>query len=292
MRELAINLVKETIPPLTEEQIVDAMQDGMSELHSLGLTGLHDIRLMGGTEGAIALRSWQKLNEASALDLRTWVTIPGERIDEAIALGLRTGMGDNRLRLGHLKYFADGGMGARTAWMIDPYIDGGSGMPLTPIDELELAVDKADDAGLSVMIHAVGDRTNRELAQLFERLGKQRKNPVENHISWNSHIPHRIEHLQMSRKTDIQNLANLRVAGCVQPHNMILDINMIDQSVGEKGRYAYAFRDILESGIQLMFSSDCPVADPNPQPVFMLLLSARGETAHPKTVGIQTNAST
>ncbi len=264
LRELAINLVKETIPPLTEEQIVDAMKDGMSELHSLGLTGLHDIRLMGGTEGATALRSWQKLNEASALDLRTWVTIPGERIDEAIALGLRTGMGDNRLRLGHLKYFADGGMGARTAWMIDPYIDGGSGMPLTPIDELELAVDKADDAGLSVMIHAVGDRTNRELARLFERLGKQRKNPVENNISWNSHIPHRIEHLQMSRKADIQKLANLHVAGCVQPHNMILDINMIDQSVGEKGRYAYAFRDILESGIQLMFSSDCPVADPNP----------------------------
>ncbi|MEN8244555.1 MAG: amidohydrolase [Thermodesulfobacteriota bacterium] len=264
LRELAINLVKETIPPLTEEQIVDAMQDGMPELHSLGLTGLHDIRIMGGAEGATALRSWQKLNEASALDLRTWVAIPGERIDEAIALGLRTGMGDDRLRLGHLKYFADGGMGARTAWMVDPYIDGGSGMPLTPIDELELAVDKADDAGLSVMIHAVGDRTNRELARLFERLGQRRKSPVENTISWKSHIPHRIEHLQMSRKTDIQKLANLHVAGCVQPHNMILDINMIDQSVGEKGRYAYAFRDILESGIQLMFSSDCPVADPNP----------------------------
>jgi len=264
LRELAINLVKETIPPLTEEQIVDAMKDGMPKLHSLGLTGLHDIRIMGGTEGATALRSWQKLNEASALDLRTWVSIPGERIDEAIALGLRTGMGDDRLRLGHLKYFADGGMGARTAWMIDPYIDGGSGMPLTPIDELELAVDKADDAGIAVMIHAVGDRTNRELARLFERLGQQRKNPVDNSLSWNSHIPHRIEHLQMSRKADIQKLAGLHVAGCVQPHNMILDINMIDQSVGEKGRYAYAFRDILESGIQLMFSSDCPVADPNP----------------------------
>jgi len=264
LRELAINLVKETIPPLTEKQIVDAMQDGMPELHSLGLTGLHDIRIMGGIEGATALRAWQKLNEASALDLRTWVTIPGERIDEAIALGLRTGMGDDRLRLGHLKYFADGGMGARTAWMIDPYLDGGSGMPLTPIDELQLAVDKADNAGLSVMIHAVGDRTNRELAGLFERLGNQRKNPVEHNILWNSPIPHRIEHLQMSRKADIEKFANLHVAGCVQPHNMILDINMIDQSVGEMGRYAYAFRDILESGIQLMFSSDCPVADPSP----------------------------
>ena len=264
LRELAINLVKEAIPPLTEEQIVDAMKDGMPELHSMGLTGLHDIRIMGGAEGATALRSWQKLNEASALDLRTWVTIPGERIDEAIALGLRTGMGDDRLRLGHLKYFADGGMGARTAWMVDPYIDGGSGIPLTPIDDLELAVDKADNAGLSVMIHAVGDRTNRELAQLFERLGKQRENHVDNNFFWNSPIPHRIEHLQMSRKADVKKLAQLNVAGCVQPHNMALDINMIDQCVGKKGRHAYAFRNMLESGIKLMFSSDCPVADPNP----------------------------
>jgi predicted amidohydrolase YtcJ len=264
LREQAINLVKETIPPLTEEEIMDAMKDGMPELHSIGLTGLHDIRIMGGAEGAAALRSWQKLNEASELRLRTWVTIPGERIDEAIALGLRTGFGDERLRLGHLKYFADGGMGARTAWMIDPYIDAGSGMPLTTIEELEQAVVKADAAGLAVMIHAVGDRTNRELARMFEKLLQHNKIASETHNHRDNKIPHRIEHLQMIRKADINKLAGMGIAGCVQPHNMILDINMIDQSVGKQGKHAYAFRNMLNAGIPLMFSSDCPVADPSP----------------------------
>jgi predicted amidohydrolase YtcJ len=264
LREHAINLVKETLPPLAEEEIMDAMKDAMSELHSLGLTGLHDIRIMGDSEGATALRSWQKLNEASELRLRTWVTILGERIDEAIALGLRTGFGDERLRLGHLKYFADGGMGARTAWMIDPYIDAGSGMPLTTIEELEQAVVKADANGLSVMIHAVGDRTNRELARMFERLVPHNGSASENHTYRRNIVPHRIEHLQMIRKADIHKLANMGIAGCVQPHNMILDINMIDHSVGKLGKHSYAFRNMLNAGIQLMFSSDCPVADPSP----------------------------
>ena len=264
LREHAINLVKETIPPLTDKEIMDAMKDGMSELHALGLTGLHDIRLMGGSEGATALRSWQRLNEASELRLRTWVTIPGERIDETIALGLRTGFGDEWLRLGHLKYFADGGMGARTAWMIDPYVDTGSGTPLTTIEELEQAVIKADGAGLSVMIHAVGDRTNRELARMFERLVPYNGSASENHTYRSNTVPHRIEHLQMIRKSDISKLAGMGIAGCVQPYNMILDINMIDKSVGKLGKHSYAFRDMLNAGMQLMFSSDCPVAEPSP----------------------------
>jgi predicted amidohydrolase YtcJ len=244
--------------------MVAAMEAGMRDLHALGVTGLHDIRLMGGAEGANALRAWQKLDERKLLRLRTWATLPGENIDEAIALGLRTGYGNDRLRLGHLKYFADGGMGARTAWLIDSYVDGGQGMPLTPIEELEPAVAKADEAGLAVMIHAVGDRTNRELASMFERLAQQKKGPDGNEIIWNSQIPHRIEHLQMSRASDLQTLADLKIAGCAQPHNMILDINMIDQCVAEKGRYAYAFQNMLVSGMQIMFSSDCPVADPAP----------------------------
>ena len=264
LREHAINLVKETIPPLTDKETLDAMRDGMSELHSLGLTGLHDIRLMGGSEGATAMRSWQKLKQASELRLRTWVTIPGERIDEAVALGLRTGFGDEWLRLGHLKYFADGGMGARTAWMIEPYIDTGSGMPMTAIEELEHAVVKADACGLAVMIHAVGDRTNRELTRMFERLLPSNGSGLKNQTYRHNILPHRIEHLQMIRKSDMNKLAGMGIAGCVQPHNMILDINMIADSVGKLGKHCYAFRNLLDAGILLMFSSDCPVADPAP----------------------------
>ena len=77
-------------------------------------------------------------------------------------------------------------------------------------------------------------------------------------------LPHRIEHTQMIRSEDIQRLAKLKVAACVQPHNMILDINMIDESVGERGRWTYAYKEMLDAGIAVLFSSDAPVCDPSP----------------------------
>ncbi len=263
LRELAPNLIKAVIPDPGSRAIVAAMQDGISHLHSLGLTGIHDVRLMGGLEGASALKAWQLLNESRDLTLRCWVSLPGERLQEAVALGLRTGMGDDRLRIGHLKYFADGGMGARTAWMIEPYLDAGYGMPLSSIDELKRAVQTAEKAGLAVIIHAIGDRTNREIITLFEELAATRKdNDAESYAP--PLLPHRIEHTQMIRSEDIRRLANLGVAACVQPHNMILDINMIHASVGSLGRHTYAYREMIDAGVPIMFSSDAPVCDPSP----------------------------
>jgi predicted amidohydrolase YtcJ len=131
LRDLAINLVKNIITNPNEDEIVDAMVDGIPVLHSFGITGIHDLRLMGGIEGASAFGAWQRLREAGNLNLRCWVSIPGERLDEAIALGLRTGFGDERLRVGHLKFFTDGAMGSRTAWLTEPYLDADCGIPLT-----------------------------------------------------------------------------------------------------------------------------------------------------------------
>ena len=263
LRELAPNLIKDVIPAPTSKDIVTAMRDGISHLHSLGLTGIHDVRLMGGLEGATALKTWQLLNEKDELTLRCWVSLPGERLEEAAALGLRTGMGDDRLRIGHLKYFADGGMGARTAWMLEPYLDAEYGMPLSSMVELKRAVRKAEKAGLAVIIHAIGDRTNREIITLFEDLTKTRTCDDENRYD-PPLLPHRIEHTQMIRSEDITRLAKLGVAACVQPHNMILDINMIDESVGPRGRHTYAYKEMIDAGIPIMFSSDAPVCDPSP----------------------------
>jgi predicted amidohydrolase YtcJ len=263
LRELAPNLIKAVIPDPGCKEILAAMQDGIAHLHSLGLTGIHDVRLMGGLEGAAALRAWQLLNESGELTLRCWVSLPGERLEQAVALGLRTGMGDDRLRIGHLKYFADGGMGARTAWMIEPYLDAEYGMPLSSIAELKLAVRKAEMAGLAVIIHAIGDRTNREIITLFEELAAARKDNDVNAYA-PPLLPHRIEHTQMIRSEDIKRLANLGMSACVQPHNMILDINMIDACVGSRGRHTYAYKEMIDAGIPLLFSSDAPVCDPSP----------------------------
>lgn len=263
LRELAPNLVKSVIPAPDVDELVAAMRDGIAHLHTLGLTALHDVRLMGGLEGAPALKAWQLLNEKGKLDLRCWVSLAGERLEEAIALGLRTGLGDERLRIGHLKYFADGGMGARTAWMLEPYLDAECGMPLGSMANLGQKIAAAEKAGLAVIVHAIGDRANREVITMLEELARLRSEAKEQSFV-PPMLPHRIEHTQMIRSEDIQRLAKLKVAACVQPHNMILDINMIDESVGPRGRWTYAYKEMIDAGILVLLSSDAPVCDPSP----------------------------
>jgi predicted amidohydrolase YtcJ len=273
LRELAIGLIRKAIPASTEDQTIAAIEASLSELHRLGLTGLHDYRIMGGADGPPAFRAYQRLDANGALALRLWMNLPLERLDEAIALGLRSGFGGDFLRVGHVKMFSDGSQGARTAWMLEPYIDtGAAGMPLTPMDQIAEAVHKADRAGLGVAIHAIGDRANRELIGVFEEVlvGKEeRSEPAPDAragFSARAGFParHRIEHVQNIRPDDVRRMGRLGLVASVQPIHATDDLPMIEASVGERGRYAYVFRDLLEAGVTLALGSDCPVADPNP----------------------------
>lgn len=260
LRELAINLVREAVAPPDADHVAAAFEDAAMALHRRGVTGIHDVRLMADQDGAAAFRIFQRLDREGRLALRSWVTLPGHRLDDIIGLGLCTGFGNDRLRVGHVKFFSDGGMGARTAWMIDPYLDAERGMPLMDMDVLAHDVERADDAGLSVMVHAVGDLANRELINMFEALESRRAGRGTPRPA----IPHRIEHVQMIRPEDADRLQDLGVALCVTPGNMVLDMNLINSAVGEKGRWTYAFRRLMDTGAPVMFSSDCPVCDPDP----------------------------
>ncbi|MBW2562477.1 MAG: amidohydrolase [Deltaproteobacteria bacterium] len=260
LKELAINLVRQVIAPPDADQVMEAFEDAAKALHRRGVTGIHDVRLMADEDGASAFQTFQKLEQEGRLDLRSWVTLPGQQLDNIIDLGLRTGFGNDRLRVGHVKFFSDGGMGARTAWMIDPYLDAQRGMPLIDMDVLAKDIDKADNAGLAVMVHAVGDRANRELINIFEALESRRTLSG----SPSPAIAHRIEHVQMLRPEDADRLGDLNLALCVTPANMVLDINLIDLALGEKGKWTYAFRQLMDTGAPVMFSSDCPVCDPDP----------------------------
>lgn len=264
LRELAINLVRRAIAEPDANQVADAFKDGMAALHRFGITGIHDIRLMEDNDGARSFGCFQKLEQDNLLDLRCWMSLPGHQLDEIIGLGLRSGFGSDRLRIGHVKFFSDGGMGARTAWMIDPYLDAEYGMPLIDMEELAVNIEKADRAGLSVMVHGVGDRANRELVNIFEKLESNRSKNLASPPA--PQYRHRIEHVQMIRPEDLKRLGKLNLALCVTPVNMILDINLIDNAVGEKGKWAYAFRQLIDTGVPVMFSSDCPVCSPDPLP--------------------------
>jgi predicted amidohydrolase YtcJ len=261
LRELAINLVSRAIPTPTENETVQAMQDAFPVLHRLGLTGLHDFRIMGGAEASRAFRAYQRLRSQDELALRLWMNIPLEHLEEAITLGLRTGFGDDFLQIGHVKLFSDGSQGARTAWMLEPYLDTDhAGMPLTPMNKIAEAVHRADRAGLAVAVHAIGDRANRELIGVFEEmLGQGRSNSASRPAA-----PHRIEHVQNIRPEDLARLSGLGIVPSVQPIHATDDMPMLEQSVGARSRFCYTFNDMLIAGLTLAMGSDCPVADPNP----------------------------
>ena len=255
LRELAVHLVRDAVPAASEEQAMAAMREGFAVLHRLGLTGVHEHRSMGGADGQPAFRAYQRLRQAGQLDLRLWMGISGERLDEAIALGLRPGFGDDLLRVGHVKLFSDGSLGAHTAWMLAPYEDAdGAGMPLTPMDQIAEAVRKADQAGLSVAVHAIGDRANRELIEVLARDGSRRA----------TQVPHRIEHAQVMHPEDVERLARLDVVASVQPIHVTDDLPLSDIALGPRARFCYPFRDMLDAGVPLAFGSDAPVSDSNP----------------------------
>ncbi len=260
LRDLAINLATARIPPTPDAEVAQAFQDGFPCLYETGLTGVQDQRLMGGPEGAQAFRVWQNLDADGNLGLRVWMNLPGERLGEAIALGLRTGMGGDRLRVGHCKYFSDGAQGVHTAWMLEPYDDDpGTGLQLTPMGEIEAALRKAHPAGLAIAVHAIGDRACQELSLVFQRvLGELGACPDA------PRAPHRIEHLQLVQARDLDRLARLGVTASVQPLSVLDDIPMMAPTIGARTRIAHAWRSMLDAKVELVFGSDCPVSDPNP----------------------------
>jgi len=255
LRENAQHLVSQKVPALTVDRAVPLVDEAIGALHELGVTAIHDVRVP--LEGPVPFRTWRALEESGRLRLRCWMCLSGEHLDQAAALGLRTGFGGQRLKVGHLKYFMDGSMGSRTAWVMDPYPQGDCGLAVCSMEEMALALEVADAAGLTACVHAIGDRAVKELIDIFESLkarGRSLDHPA----------PHRIEHCQMIQPRDIQRLSRLKVTASVQPLHIPDDILVHDRYLGERAAWVYTFRSLMEAGVQVIFGSDSPVSDPNP----------------------------
>ncbi len=261
LRELAINPVRDHLPAPTGEHSDTAMLEGIRQLHASGVIGICDQRMKDQEDGPKSLAALARLNRRGQLKLRVNCNIAAHNLSLLETLGLASPIGDERLKLGHVKIFADGTLGSKTAWMLEPFLGakdehGNLGMALTPPEQILEEMQRAHDIGFPVSIHAIGDRANRECLDLFEKLAEtQVELPV---------MPHRIEHVQTIVKSDVPRLAHLGLCASVQPAHILDDMDVADHFLGERARRCYRFKDIRRANVLLALGSDAPVADHNP----------------------------
>jgi predicted amidohydrolase YtcJ len=278
LREWGAMRLIEDVVSVPDDDVVDtALRETIAEAHRLGLTGVHDMPVE--TDRLNALRTFQRLYRRGELTLRVSCAFPVSCLEEAIAVGLGSGLGDATLRVGGVKVFTDGSMGSGTAWMLEPYADDphNYGLAVTPRDRLHDIVRRAEQAGLSLIIHAIGDRAIREVLDV---LAEVRKN---GEWSMGRGLRHRIEHVQIIHPDDVPRLAQLGVIASIQPVHVMTDWPVADRVWGhERSRTAYAFRSLLNAGTHLTLGSDCPVAPLNPLLGIQAAVLRQSEKGEPK----------
>ncbi len=265
--ETAMELVRQHIPEQTTDQLVKQMLVAQEKALASGLTGFHDF------DGPECLRALQILRERDQLALRAVKNINMEWIDHALALGLRRGFGDEWIRIGGLKIFADGALGPLTAWMVDPYEGDASnyGICVTDPEEMYEYVSKASAAGLPSTIHAIGDRAVHEVLNVYESVRAEEAARGEAP----STRRHRIEHVQIMHPDDINRLAKLDIIASMQPVHATSDYEVADRYWGDRCQWAYNPRIQLDQGVTVAFGSDAPIDPFEPLPNIYAAVSRR-----------------
>lgn len=256
--ENAMQLVESAIPAHTSGQVVQAIREVQPVLHRMGLTGVHDF------DGVTCFAALQTLHSNRELKLRVIKGIPQENMKYTIACGLQTGFGDDYLRIGNVKLFADGALGPHTAAMIQPYEDELDNRGILMIDsEQFFGIGlEAIKHGLGLAVHAIGDRANHEILNGYTRI----RNYVQDHSAeiTPTRIRNRIEHVQLIHPEDVGRLADLGIIASMQPIHAPSDMNMANRYWGNRSAFAYAWQALLKHGAVLAFGSDAPVESPNP----------------------------
>ncbi|MEM2447294.1 MAG: amidohydrolase [Candidatus Bathyarchaeia archaeon] len=252
LRENAMELVWQVVPKPTAAELEEACVKACQKAVEEGLTGVHWI-----VDSGEELHVIQKLCKEGKLPLRVYVGVPAKLLDEAVKLGLSTGFGGDMVKLGFVKVFADGSLGARTAALKEPYSDKPetSGMLLLSQRKLNSIVLKAHRAGWQLAVHAIGDKAIESVLKAFSKAFK--KHPSKNHR-------HRIEHCSVLDPKLIRLMKKFGIIASVQPHFIVSDF-WIEERVGVKrARWVYPFKTLMREGIIVASGSDCPVEPISP----------------------------
>jgi predicted amidohydrolase YtcJ len=258
LRDKAISLVASQIPALNEGEILDGVQAALQEARKVGVTSVQD---MDGSDTATRrtlLGILQSLSSSGKLTLRVRLYFPLAAWNSLAQIGVMLGFGDLWVSIGSLKDFIDGSLGSSTAKMFDPYLNepGSTGLYVTPPGKLRDNVLAADKAGLGIAVHAIGDRGNAELLDIFAEVAKK-NGPRDRRL--------RVEHAQHLRPQDIKRFAELGVIASMQPYHLIDDGRWAEGRIGAKRcASSYALRSLLDAGAKVALGSDWSVAPIDP----------------------------
>ncbi len=251
LKDNAMSLVRRAVPHPSPREADRALDAAMRHVAERGVTSVHHF----GTWDELEV--FERARRDGRLRTRIYAGVPlasWERLRDNVAAG---GRGDHWLRIGVLKGFVDGSLGSHTAAFFEPFTDAprDSGLLLNPPEKLYQWISGADKAGLHVAVHAIGDRANRMLLDIFERVGRENGSRDRRF---------RIEHAQHLAPPEIPRFAALGVIPSMQPYHAIDDGRWAEKVIGARIATTYAFRSLLDPGAALAFGSDWFVAPPTP----------------------------
>jgi predicted amidohydrolase YtcJ len=227
------------------QRLAQVLPQVFARLHEHGVTAVHDVT------SPEMLRALQIANAKNPLPLRVSCALPVTHLEALKSCGVAAGMGDSRLRLLGVKIFVDGSLGAHTAYLREPYADEPttSGTPLHAPEELDAFARAANEAGLQLMIHAIGDAA-------LERV----LDAVRPHVEPGNGARHRLEHVELTPPDLVARLAESGLYACVQPNfagRWSQPGGMNEQRLGARLEHCNVYRTLLDAGIPLAFGSDC-----------------------------------
>jgi predicted amidohydrolase YtcJ len=257
LKDNAMGLVSRLVPESADREIEEAVLAAMTACAENGITSVQDMDGNSIESRRRQLRILQRLDRDGKMTVRLALRWPIAARQGVASLGMETNFGSDFLRVGGVKGFMDGSLGSSTALMFEPYEGGGknTGVFVTEPEAMKAMIKSADEAGLSVAIHAIGDKANAVLLDLFAEVAKQ-NGPRDRRF--------RIEHVQHLRPSDYSRFKQLGVVASMQPYHVIDDGRWAEGRIGPRRcESSYAFRSLIDAGAVLAFGSDWPVAPLN-----------------------------
>lgn len=260
-------LVKRT-PEEVEADKRRAIELAEQECISKGVTGFHD-----ASSSFETIDLFKRLAEEDKLRIRLWVMISegNERLKQRLSEYKIIGMGNNHLTVYAIKRFMDGALGTHGAWLLEPYTDlpSSTGLNTTPVEVIKETARIAIENDFQLCIHAIGDRANREVLNIYEETFKAY--PEKKDLRW------RIEHAQHFHPDDIPRFGQLGVIASMQGIACTSDGPWVIKRLGKKRAEegAYVWQKLMKSGAIICNGTDAPIDDVNPIPGFYALVTRK-----------------